>query len=409
MITSDAIVIGSELEALVAALKLLEDGASVRILASGAGSLAYSPGGIALLGYGSADKSSPLDDPWSAIGHLAPAHPLRLVGHDGVRDSLSWFSTALHRIGADWVVGDRNRPLVVVSGALRPVLGHPRCQAALSDMAGHRVAVVDLQGFRDFPADLMVAGLRRCSIEAVSVRVASPAEAADSSRLGRFLDHPEHAAAFFRVVRQSLKDDMDIVLFPAVLGLVQHRHVLGQAAEILRRPVFEVATMPPSLSGLRLYDALTREIERRGGLLHLGIRGLRAEIDGCRCKRLHDEEGHEYAAGAYIAGTGGILMAGLDLDSHGTVSEPVFGLSVHQTAPLSQPTPAAAIEALHQAGVEADPDLRPIMADGRCIGNVRVAGTTLAHWNPVREESLEGVAIATGWAAARSAARTGWN
>ena len=34
--------------------------------------------------------------------------------------------------------------------------------------------------------------------------------------------------------------------------------------------------------------------------------------------------------------------------------------------------------------------------------NVYVTGRTLAHWNPAVEASAEGVAIVTGWLAARS-------
>ena len=408
MISSDAIVIGSELEALIAALKLLEEGARVRILAAGASSLAYAPGGIALLGFETADRSIPLDDPWNAIDHLAPTHPLRLVGADAARDALDWFGALLNRADAGWIVGEHNRLVVTVSGALRPVIGRARSQAAFSDMAGHRVAVVDFQGFRDFPADLVIAGLRRANIDAVPLHVDIPAGLRDSTSFGRFLDDPSHAAIFLRDVRKSLMDDAEIVLFPAVLGLVLHRHVLDLAGELLRRPVFETATMPPSLPGLRLQDMLMREIERRGGLLHPGIRGLRAEIDDCKCEKLRDADGHEYQARVYVSGSGGVMMGGLDLDSYGIVSEPVFGLPVHQTVPLSQLTPAGTIEALHKTGIETDRELRPLIANGRCLENVRVAGATLAHWNPVREESYEGVAIATGFAAAMSATRLGW-
>jgi anaerobic glycerol-3-phosphate dehydrogenase len=82
----------------------------------------------------------------------------------------------------------------------------------------------------------------------------------------------------------------------------------------------------------------------------------------------------------------------------------LFDLAVHQTNPLRQRSPAATIDALHRAGVEANAALRPAARGGAPIENIRVKGTMLAHWNPTREGSAEGVAISTGWAAAQAIA-----
>ena len=96
-------------------------------------------------------------------------------------------------------------------------------------------------------------------------------------------------------------------------------------------------------------------------------------------------------------------MGGLGVDSRGQVSEPVLGLDVAHNRPLEAQGPEACLDALHEAGVETDDRLRPVARGGSAYQNLFVTGRTLAHWNPAKESSDEGVSIATGWAAAEEA------
>jgi glycerol-3-phosphate dehydrogenase subunit B len=169
-------------------------------------------------------------------------------------------------------------------------------------------------------------------------------------------------------------------------------------------PVREIATLPPCLFGVRLHRTLLDALDHAGVFIHLGVRDLRAEIAGGRCREIRDGDGRRYQADGYIAGTGGVLMGGLEVGSDGIVADPVFGLPVRQTHPLDQSTPSAAVDALHRAGIATDSDFRPRTADGRSVENLRIVGAALADWNPCEEGSLEGVAIGTGWAAAEAAA-----
>lgn len=404
---TDAIIVGSELDALVAALRLLEQGASLRLLATGAGSLSYSAGGLALLGFHPEQQDNLVEDPWEALALLSTQHPLRMLGRPRIDQALEWFVELMRQLGADWEGGKRNRSVIAMAGGLNPVFARPRSQATLEDLKGCRVAVIGLERFRDFPADLVLAGLRRHNVDAMLVRVDHSIDASDSAHLGRAMDRPEVSEPLFCAVRAALPAGIELALFPAILGLADHRRVVERASDILGLPVLEAATMPPCLFGIRLQCTLLGEIERRGGLVQPGMRGLRAEINSGFCTRICDREGREYHADRYIAGTGGVLMGGLDVDSRGHISETVFGLPVHQTDPLGARSPAEAIEALHMAGVETDSEFRPRTTDRRLVENLQVVGATLAHWNPCREGSLEGVSIATGWAAAEAAAAAG--
>lgn len=400
---TDAIIVGAELEALLAALRLLQQGASVRLLTTGGGSLPYAPGGLQLLGRDPRNPAVAIADPFEAMERLPPQHPLRHVGRDRIGPALDWFLDLMERLGTAWRRETQNRPLIAMAGEARSALARPQSQASLDALTGHRIAVLAFERFRDLPAELVVAGLRRQGLDAIAVRIDPTLDGSDSVRFGQALDRPEEAALLFESARKALPKGRDLVLFPAVLGIARHREVFDLAQRSLGVPVFEAATLPPCLFGVRLHHLLMREIVRLGGLVQPGMRSLQGRIEKGRCQGIGDGEGRHYRASHYIAGTGGVLMGGLDVDSRGQITETIFGLPVHQTDPLGQRTPSETIDALHRAGVEIDSSFRPTGRDGAVVENLRVIGPTLAHWNPTLEESSEGVAIGTAWAATDNA------
>lgn len=96
-------------------------------------------------------------------------------------------------------------------------------------------------------------------------------------------------------------------------------------------------------------------------------------------------------------------MGGLEVGSDGKIREMTMDLAVHQSRPLDARSVDASLHALHGAGVKTGHDLRPRSNGKDDYENVFVTGRTLAHWNPAEESSADGVAIATGWAAAEFA------
>jgi anaerobic glycerol-3-phosphate dehydrogenase len=116
-----------------------------------------------------------------------------------------------------------------------------------------------------------------------------------------------------------------------------------------------------------------------------------------------DANGRVIEAQAFILATGGVLMGGLEVDSHGHICEPALGLDVYQTEPLSQIGSQAAVNALHSAGIETDEHFKPRHKGNLAWRNLFVTGRNLAHWNPGAEISAEGVAIVSGWVAAEAA------
>lgn len=400
---TDALVLGGELDGLVAALRLLEKGRSVRLLAMGGGALHYAPDGLHLLGYLPTNAAGAVEAPFAAMAQLAECHPLRLIGTAQVRSALDGFVAWARELGLGFRSTGANVEAVASAGQSVPCYALGPHQAAASDLRNGPVAVVSFDGHRDAPAGLLLAGLRRRQIDASPLRLAAPCGNPESPRLARFFDALPDPAAYFAAIKPRLPAGCGCALFPAVLGLDRHDEVAGAAERALAVPCREFPTLPPSIPGLRLSRALTARLRRAGALIHDGARPRGASVAQGRCRLLYDAADRGFAADTYIAATGGLLMGGLAVEPDGRVRESVFGLDVIQTAPLAAERPDRTLAALHEAGVATDERLRPLASGRPAVDNLFVTGRTLAHWNPSAESSAEGVAIATGWAAAEAA------
>ena len=195
--------------------------------------------------------------------------------------------------------------------------------------------------------------------------------------------------------------------FPAVLGLARAGEVWRELEARLARPVFEVATLPPSLSGIRLYNAMTSSLREAGGRMHVGEPVVGAETSGGRVEAVITQptaRATTYRADSFVLATGGFASSGLQLDSYGEVSESVFGLPLVDTPPPGEPRflpDYFAEHPLNRVGVAVDDRLRPISADGRPVyENLHASGATVAGAYAWREASGNGLSLATGYAAA---------
>ena len=400
---TDALILGGELSGLVAAQRLLDRGKSVRLISAGGGALHYGPGGLHLLGYESNSGEAMIEDPYEAMGALDQQHPLQRLGEARVRAAMTGFLQLSRDLGLSFRSNGRNRLTVSLAGQPVPVFAASAYQATFDDLEGRTVAVSCFAGHKDFPAGVMVSELRRRQIDAHLLRLEDPCDGPSSLRLAQFFESHGNPARFFRSIIGRLPEQCACVLFPAVLGLDRHGEVMAAAEQAFGVPCREVPTLPPSIPGLRLNHRLTRQLQSAGALLHLGARAVSAPASNGRCTAVTDESGRRFEAEIFVVATGGVLMGGLGVDSRGQVSEPVLGLDVAHNRPLEAQGPEACLDALHEAGVETDDRLRPVARGGSAYQNLFVTGRTLAHWNPAKESSDEGVSIATGWAAAEEA------
>jgi len=398
---SDAIILGTELDGLLAAAYLVERGLSVQVLGFGAGSLHYAPAGLHVLGY--ADAEQTVSDPFAALADLGPDHPYAKTGVETLRMALDWFAALSRRIGLPVELFAQNSRSIGPIGPASPVAGAFAHQATFERISGHPVAVARLAEVRDLPCDVLAAGLRKAGI-AVSVFDASiPGKVAQSVGLARAFDALPDLDAYFADLHPLIDPAASVVLFPAVMGLDRHAAVIEAASRVLGRTCLEVPLLPPSVPGIRLDRALRCHLQSHAVEINPNISLQSARIAGDTIT-LTDDDGRSYQAGAAILATGGVMMGGIAVESDGLARETVFGCQTHQSLPLRANGVEQTLAALHEAGVVTDAMLNPLGEDQRAIANIFVTGRSLGHWNPSAESSAEGVSIATGWFAARSAA-----
>ncbi|MDE5878643.1 MAG: anaerobic glycerol-3-phosphate dehydrogenase subunit B, partial [Desulfovibrio sp.] len=208
---------------------------------------------------------------------------------------------------------------------------------------------------------------------------------------------------------KSQAEGCDLVLMPPICGRHAASGIARELREALGCPIVEMLSIPPGVGGLRIRDALLRELAALGVELVENANVTSAGVAEGRCHTLNiASTGRTYAtkARAYVLATGGILGGGVQLEP-GSACERVFGLE------LSLPEDVAAwtepeifgSHAVSTVGVRVDDKLRPLDENGAlALENVFFAGRTLGGHDPAVEKSGYGVALASGWQAGLAAA-----
>jgi glycerol-3-phosphate dehydrogenase subunit B len=410
----DLLVIGAGLAGLTAALAAAEAGLRTTVVAAGLGALHWSAGTLDLLGF-LPDDEQPISHPLAALTRLPAAHPYRLLGRERVEASLAWLSARLEQAGLPYGGAGEQANLLLPSpaGAMRPVYLAPVAQLGgrLDDPAP--LLIVGFQGFRDFYPSIVAHHLCRQGIAARAIylpgELLSDRREANGVVLAREMESTRRQETLANALRQVAAPGERIGL-PALLGLDRHMESWMRLQEVIGAPVFELPTLPPSVAGIRLHRALVELLSRRRVPIQTNMRvvrfGVEQDTGGERLAWVETESSARplrHRAGAFLLATGGVLGGGFQSDPAGRVWETVFDL------PLSVPHGRNGWfhgefldrrgHPVFQGGVVVDETFRPLRASAPAYANLYAAGGVLAHADPIRERSLEGIAVATGQAA----------
>jgi glycerol-3-phosphate dehydrogenase subunit B len=211
-----------------------------------------------------------------------------------------------------------------------------------------------------------------------------------------------------------------------VLWLYRTMEALHDLEECLGRAVFEIPGLPPSIPGMRLHNLLVAAIEKAGGsvlegmavsALTISTNSQRAQLSavfaptpkgrGKSIETVWSEAAARctsHTAHFFILATGGFLGGGITMPGHSDDPyETALGLPIliQENLPRFQPKFLALQgHPIYHTGVQVNSDLQPVDENGLVIyENLYAVGGTLANCDPVRERSLEGIAIATGYTA----------
>ncbi|MBV7414745.1 glycerol-3-phosphate dehydrogenase subunit GlpB [Aeromonas sp. sif2433] len=419
----DSIVIGGGMAGLSAALRLAEAGQKTLLMASGQSALHFSSGSIDLL------ESD--GDPRAALpAFLAahPEHPYGKVGLANIEASLADLQRHCAEEGLPLFRQERNHQRLTPIGTLKSTWISPATCACLTDApAPAAILLATMAGFRDFHPALAAANLAaqprfaHCRILTGEIHLPQLATFSRnphefrSADIARLFDKQQHdqqdlLADLAREIGRLLDEQVlecgepgcRHIVLPACLslGLVGPR--LAELEQRTGCTIKEVATMPPSLIGMRMQEALKRRFQSLGGTFLTSERVLGARVDDDRVIGVHSQNGDDqlFEADHFVLASGSFFSRGLE-SRLGGIREPIFDADV-LSLPERDAWAGRRLFDHHPFmgfGVKTDAQLR-VLRGGKPLVNLYGAGSVLAHYDPVREGSGSGVAVATGWQAA---------
>ncbi len=407
----DTVVIGAGLAGLTAALRLSERRRRVLVVARGVGATHLAPATVDVLGYLGDNR---VVSPAASLPALSNGHPYGHVSIDQVTTALAWFCEHTAALGYAGSVGE-NLLLPTPLGVPKPSALAPRSMAGGDLRAGGRFVFVGMRGFKDFHpaliADNLVHGRLPQPIEARALDLEPPSSRVGdlSARViaGRF--DTQDLADWLIGALEGRTDPDERIGLPAVLGLRNGDAVWQDLEKRLQRKVFEVATLPPSLPGIRLYQALTNALRVSGARVVLGVRAVGARASGGKVEAVEVANATgtvTYPVRSVVLASGGFASGGLELDSFGTTRETVFDLPLTGLAGTDRVRFAPHYfdtQPLAAAGVATDDLLRPVDGSGNPVyENLHAAGAILGGATPWKEKSGTGISVVTGYAAAEA-------
>lgn len=415
----DSIVIGGGMAGLSAALRLAEAGQKTLLMASGQSALHFSSGSVDLL---ESDGDPRAALPAFMAAH--PDHPYSKVGMQNIEGSLADLQRHCAEEGLPLMRQEHNHQRLTPIGTLKSTWLSPDTCACMTDApAPDAILLATLEGFRDFHPALAAANL------ATHARFAHSRILTGEIRLPQLAQfsrnpHEFRSADIARLFDKQGPGQQDLLadLAREISRMVQGcgvpgcRHIVLPAclslglvgprlSELERRTgctIKEVATMPPSLIGMRMQEALKRRFMALGGTFLTSERVLGARYDGDKVIGVHSQHGEDqlFEADHFVLASGSFFSRGLE-SRLGGIREPIFDADVLSLA--ERDTWAGRRLFDHHPfmgfGVKTDERLR-VLRGGRPLTNLYGAGSVLAHYDPIKEGSGSGVAVATGWQAA---------
>ncbi|HGS4801218.1 glycerol-3-phosphate dehydrogenase subunit GlpB [Vibrio cholerae] len=416
MMHYDVAVIGGGIAGYSAALRALQAGKKVVLINQGQSALHFSSGSIDVLGR--LPDGSVVNQPFDALSALqqqAPEHPYSKVGRKNSEKGLMWFKRTLDSAHVplhhepDGANHWRITPLGTLKNTwLSQLFVYPyRGNADFS-----RIVIVAIDGYRDFQPAMLRDNLAQrpelANTPMLTVNVSIPGfegfrrnpnelRSIDIARLLR--QESAWNALCDQLMRVARADDL--VIMPAIMGNGDGLHLMSKLQQVTQLRFHEVPTMPPSLLGIRIEEALHRSFIQGGGVQLKGDKVIGGDFAGSRLTAIHTQNLRDFPISAehYVIATGSYFSQGLQASQH-AIQEPIFALDVQQNPDRAQWRHTQFIAAQSHPfmtfGVTTDANLHP-SHQGKTIDNLWCCGAMLSGYDPVFEGCGGGVAIATAY------------
>jgi glycerol-3-phosphate dehydrogenase len=408
----DVIVVGAGFSGLITAWQVGLQGCKTSVLARGWGTPYWSSGCIDIFGYLSPDQAKSIVSPRDTLERLVSSnldHPYSLSGISALENAVLSFQAL--SIASNYPFHgslEANILLPTSLGTLRTTCLVPATMLAGDVSQRTSMLIVGFDRFYDFFPGLVATNLNAQGILAAEIILDLPSLRArkfvTTNVLANLFDDPEFRQEVINAIKPRL-GKVERIGFPAVLGLRKPMEVMEHLRTSLGLPVFEIPGLPPSIPGIRLQSMLIAAIQHHHGVVYTGMPITNVNIDGKIIQSVWSEAAHRHIphfARTFILATGGILGGGISINNVDYAQETVFGLPVTIPQQRSDWFQAEFLASpghlVFRTGNPIDADFRPLDSNGDIIyTNLHVVGNALANCDPIREHSLEGIALATGF------------
>ena len=405
----DTVIMGGGLSALACGISLAKRGKRVTIVASGQSTMLFNGGSMELLG---CIDGKPVEKPLEAITTLPGSHPYSKIGADRIaslseRVKLLFSDSGIEMTGSANANHWRITPMGVAKPAWLTLNDHLRIDD-LNNLPAKHLALMCVRGFFDLPNAMLAQGLRDLGFEVDMIEFTtdditslrrSPSEMRATSLAKRLVSN--HALQRVADQLNSLASDADMVLMPSVFGQTDSSDFQTLQA-MTRKPLRLVATLPPSVAGMRMMTQLRHYFRMLGGTYLMGDTAVSGTFEGDKLTSVTTAKLGDMPLKAdnFVLATGSFVSRGLRAD-YERVYEPVLGVDLDVDNDREHWTSFGVLQpqAYFGYGVATDEQLR-CLKNGKPIQNLRAIGSVLSGHDSVKMGDGTGVSLMTAIAAA---------
>jgi glycerol-3-phosphate dehydrogenase subunit B len=388
----DVVIIGGGMSGLMSSIYLSSKGYNIALVSKGDPNCSISSGCIDLL---SSDNN-----PLSETEKLPSEHPYQIAGKENVAESFAYFQKIMNDAGLPYV-GDITKNRTILSPLAIPrqtALVPPGMEAA--DNIQTPLHIISFQGMKDFYPEYFISKYEGSECSTYTTCISST-----TIGIATQFDDPEFAGTFLQWLgEQNIRNR--VIAIPAVLGTQNPGELLDKMAAATGKPVFEIPTIPPSIPGLRLFNALKKYARQKDVDLYWGnaiteYTSANNTIQSVTIK--HPGRPTVIEGKSFLLATGSFVSGGLFAQKTG-MTEMVFDVPVSfpKNTPLLNANFFHADHPLGKSGITINADYQPVDSD---FTNLYVAGSILANSQIMKYRCGHGMAIASGIGAAKTCAR----
>ena len=417
----DTVIIGGGLAGLICGIRLQKAGHKTAIISAGQSVMHFSSGTFDLLNR--MPDGTPVENPLKAIDALPETHPYKKIGAANVMK----YAAEVKDIFAGCGVklngqSDKNSYRITPVGEIKPCwlsFEDISLLASEDEIVGKKALIANFLGYLDFNTKFISSALEdrgtKCHVvgiktDAIEKLRRNPTEMR-SSNIARAMDTEENWKDFVKAVKERITDE-DVIVLPAVFGL-KNRTVVDNIKKELGVKTIFVATMPPSVPGIRTQMQLKNAYIELGGEFILGdtvssatlsannsdgnehsVKG-EAETKELKVVSINTVNFEEIAVKAnnFVLASGSFFSNGLIADPY-TIKEPVFGLDLDYKTERKDWYDVRFFnkQEYFKFGVKTNNNFQTSLG-GQNISNLWAAGSILSGTNALYEGCGGGTAI----------------